>query len=36
MIETGKHHLPVVDENGHVHGVLEIKDIIRLIRIVSA
>ncbi|NJD98765.1 CBS domain-containing protein [Thermococcus sp. LS1] len=36
MIETGKHHLPVVDENGHVHGVLEVKDIIRLIRIVSA
>ncbi|ASJ15557.1 CBS domain-containing protein [Thermococcus radiotolerans] len=36
MIETGKHHLPVIDENGHVHGVLEVKDIIRLIRIVSA
>ncbi|ASJ05823.1 CBS domain-containing protein [Thermococcus barossii] len=36
MIETGKHHLPVVDENGRVHGVLEVKDIIRLIRIVSA
>ncbi|NJE11036.1 HPP family protein [Thermococcus sp. MAR1] len=36
MIETGKHHLPVIDENRHVHGVLEVKDIIRLIRIVSA
>ncbi|NJE62535.1 CBS domain-containing protein [Thermococcus sp. 21S7] len=36
MIETGKHHLPVIDENGHVHGVLEVKDIMRLIRIVSS
>ncbi len=36
MIETGKHHLPVIDDDGHVHGVLEVKDIIRLIRIVSA
>jgi CBS domain-containing protein len=36
MIETGKHHLPVVVENGRVHGLLEVKDIIRLIRIVSA
>ncbi|ASJ01764.1 CBS domain-containing protein [Thermococcus profundus] len=35
MLETGKHHLPVVDDKNRVHGVLEIKDIIRLIRIVS-
>ena len=35
MIETGKHHLPVVDDERHVHGILEVKDIIRLIRIVS-
>ncbi|ALM76168.1 CBS domain-containing protein [Thermococcus barophilus] len=35
MIETGKHHLPVVDGEKHVHGILEVKDIIRLIRIVS-
>ncbi|WP_258083414.1 CBS domain-containing protein [Thermococcus thermotolerans] len=35
MLETGKHHLPVVDEKGRVHGLLEVKDIIRLIRIVS-
>ncbi|NJE43014.1 HPP family protein [Thermococcus sp. GR6] len=35
MIETGKHHLPVVDEEGKVHGILEVKDIIRLIRLVS-
>ncbi|WP_456395762.1 CBS domain-containing protein [Thermococcus sp.] len=35
MIETGKHHLPVVDEGKRVHGVLEVKDIIRLIRVVS-
>ena len=35
MIETGKHHLPVIDNNKRVHGVLEVKDIIRLIRIVS-
>ncbi|HDZ35876.1 MAG TPA: CBS domain-containing protein [Thermococcus sp.] len=36
MMETGKHHLPVVDNENRVHGVLEIKDIIRLIRIVSS
>jgi len=36
MIETGKHHLPVIDDENRVHGVLEVKDIIRLIRIVSA
>ncbi|ASJ08248.1 CBS domain-containing protein [Thermococcus siculi] len=36
MLETGKHHLPVVDDENRVHGLLEIKDIIRLIRIVSA
>ncbi|NJE85516.1 CBS domain-containing protein [Thermococcus sp. CX2] len=35
MIETGKHHLPVVDDEGRVHGLLEVKDIIRLIRLVS-
>ncbi|BAD85747.1 hypothetical protein, conserved, containing CBS domains [Thermococcus kodakarensis KOD1] len=35
MLETGKHHLPVVDDENRVHGVLEVKDIIRLIRIVS-
>jgi len=35
MLETGKHHLPVVDDKNRVHGVLEVKDIIRLIRIVS-
>ncbi len=35
MLETGKHHLPVVDEENRVHGLLEVKDIIRLIRIVS-
>jgi len=35
MIETGKHHLPVVDDEKHVYGILEVKDIIRLIRIVS-
>ncbi|AEH24506.1 CBS domain-containing protein [Pyrococcus yayanosii] len=35
MIETGKHHLPVVDDRGLVHGLLEVKDIIRLIRIVA-
>jgi len=34
MIETGKHHLPVVDDEKRVHGILEIKDVIRLIRIV--
>ncbi len=36
MIETGKHHLPVIDDEKKVHGVLEVKDIMRLIRIVSA
>jgi len=36
MMETGKHHLPVIDDENHVHGVLEVKDIIRLIRIVSS
>ncbi|ASJ01397.1 CBS domain-containing protein [Thermococcus gorgonarius] len=35
MLETGKHHLPVVDDENRVHGLLEVKDIIRLIRIVS-
>ncbi len=35
MLETGKHHLPVLDDEGRVRGVLEVKDIIRLIRIVS-
>jgi CBS domain-containing protein len=35
MLETGKHHLPVVDDENRVHGVLEVKDIIRLIRVVS-
>ncbi len=35
MLETGKHHLPVVDDKNRVHGILEVKDIIRLIRIVS-
>ncbi len=35
MLETGKHHLPVVDEDNRVHGILEVKDIIRLIRVVS-
>ncbi|NJF25719.1 HPP family protein [Thermococcus sp. Bubb.Bath] len=35
MLETGKHHLPVIDDEKKVHGVLEVKDIIRLIRIVS-
>ncbi|WP_297510778.1 CBS domain-containing protein [Thermococcus sp.] len=36
MLETGKHHLPVVDDENKVHGILEVKDIIRLIRIVSS
>ncbi|WP_297464221.1 CBS domain-containing protein [Thermococcus sp.] len=36
MMETGKHHLPVVDSDNRVHGVLEVKDIVRLIRIVSS
>ncbi|ASJ06263.1 CBS domain-containing protein [Thermococcus pacificus] len=35
MLETGKHHLPVIDKERKVHGLLEVKDIIRLIRIVS-
>ncbi len=35
MTETGKHHLPVIDGEKRVHGVLEVKDIIRLIRVVS-
>ena len=35
MLETGKHHLPVIDDENRVHGILEVKDIIRLIRIVS-
>jgi len=35
MLESGKHHLPVVDDDGNVHGILEVKDIIRLIRLVS-
>ncbi|AFK23349.1 HPP family protein [Pyrococcus sp. ST04] len=35
MVETGKHHLPVVDRERKVHGILEVKDIIRLIRIVT-
>ncbi|CAB49348.1 CBS domain-containing protein [Pyrococcus abyssi] len=36
MVETGKHHLPVIDKDRRVHGILEVKDIIRLIRIVSS
>ncbi|AEC51367.1 hypothetical protein PNA2_0450 [Pyrococcus sp. NA2] len=36
MVETGKHHLPVVDKDRKVYGILEVKDIIRLIRIVSS
>ncbi|BAA30976.1 CBS domain-containing protein [Pyrococcus horikoshii] len=36
MVETGKHHLPVIDRERRVHGLLEVKDIIRLIRIVSS
>ncbi|AAL82015.1 CBS domain-containing protein [Pyrococcus furiosus DSM 3638] len=36
MVETGKHHLPVIDEERKVHGILEVKDIIRLIKIVSS
>ena len=36
MLGTGKHHLPVVDDENRVHGVLEVKDIVRLIRIVSS
>lgn len=36
MLETGKHHLPAIDDKRRVHGVLEVKDIIRLIRIVSS
>ncbi len=36
MIETGKHHLPVVDGEGRVYGVIEVRDIIRLVRIVSS
>ena len=35
MIETGKHHLPVIDDEKKVHGLLEVNDIIRLIRIVT-
>ncbi|KPU63098.1 CBS domain-containing protein [Thermococcus argininiproducens] len=35
MVETGKHHLPVVDSEKKVHGLLEVKDIIRLIRLVA-
>ena len=35
MTETGKHHLPVIDDEKKVHGLLEVKDIIRLIRIVA-
>lgn len=35
MLESGKHHLPVVDGEDKVHGILEVKDIIRLIRLVS-
>ncbi|WP_203226257.1 HPP family protein [Thermococcus sp. 2319x1] len=35
MTETGKHHLPVIDDKKKVHGLLEVKDIIRLIRIVA-
>ncbi len=36
MIETGKHHLPVVDDEGRVQGIVEVRDIIRLVRIVSS
>ncbi|NJE49535.1 CBS domain-containing protein [Thermococcus sp. 9N3] len=35
MLESGKHHLPVVDDENRVVGLLEVKDIIRLIRLVS-
>jgi len=35
MVETGKHHLPVIDDEKKVHGLLEVNDIIRLIRIVT-
>ena len=35
MLESGKHHLPVVDDQNRVVGLLEVKDIIRLIRLVS-
>jgi len=34
MLESGKHHLPVVDGE-RVVGLLEVKDILRLIRLVS-
>ncbi len=35
MLETGKHHIPVVDEDGKVQGVLETGDIMILLRIVT-
>jgi len=35
MLESGKHHLPVVDDGNRAVGLLEVKDIIRLIRLVS-
>jgi len=35
MLESGKHHLPVVDDENRVVGLLEVKDVIRLIRLVS-
>ncbi|MCS7232881.1 MAG: CBS domain-containing protein [Synergistetes bacterium] len=33
ILETGKHHLPVIDKERRVHGLLEVKDIIRFIRL---
>ncbi|WP_297479970.1 HPP family protein [Thermococcus sp.] len=35
MLESGKHYLPVVNDSGRAVGLLEVKDIIRLIRLVS-
>ncbi|MBC7332790.1 MAG: CBS domain-containing protein [Synergistetes bacterium] len=33
ILETGKHHLPVIDGEKKVHGLLEVKDIVRFIRL---
>lgn len=33
IVDTGKHHLPVVDKDGKVYGLLEVKDIIRFLRL---
>ncbi len=33
IVETGKHHLPVIDKERKVRGLLEVKDIIRFIRL---